>query len=183
LIYTGKEIVEDAFVVFQGSKIVGISKRPRGEVTVEAEVVTPALIDAHSHIGMHRAGEPGAEDEANEKFDSFTTSAEALDSVQMDDASFKLSLRAGVLYSCVLPGSGNIIGGRGAVIRNYGKTTNAALELITRRNAKILGVDDKLGTLEKGKWASFVCWSGDPFDLAHNPVEVFAEGRRLPLGE
>ena len=37
-----------------------------------------------------------------------------------------------------------------------------SLEIITRRNAEILGIDGQLGTLEKGKWASFTCWNGTP---------------------
>ena len=52
-----------------------------------------------------------------------------------------------------------------------------ALETLTRKAATFLGVDDRLGTLEKGKWASFVCWNGDPFDLAHYPLAVYAEGQ------
>ncbi len=51
-----------------------------------------------------------------------------------------------------------------------------AIEIITRRNAQLLGVGDILGTLEKGKWASFSCWNGDPFDVTRYPVKVFAEG-------
>jgi imidazolonepropionase-like amidohydrolase len=46
-------------------------------------------------------------------------------------------------------------------------------------NARILGIDDRLGTLEKGKWASFICWSGDPFDLTSYPVAVYGEGELL----
>ena len=51
-----------------------------------------------------------------------------------------------------------------------------AIEIITRRNAQILGLSASLGTLEKGKWASFSCWNGDPFELTRYPVKVFGEG-------
>jgi imidazolonepropionase-like amidohydrolase len=51
-----------------------------------------------------------------------------------------------------------------------------AIEIITRRNAQILGIDGFLGTLGKGKWASFSCWNGDPFDVTRYPVKVVAEG-------
>jgi imidazolonepropionase-like amidohydrolase len=60
-----------------------------------------------------------------------------------------------------------------------GLSRQQAIELVTRRNAAILGIDNRLGTLEKGKWASFVGWNGDPFDLASYPVGVFGEGRQL----
>lgn len=54
-----------------------------------------------------------------------------------------------------------------------------AIEVITRSNAEIVGIDDLLGTLEKGKWASFTCWNGDPFDMARYPVAVYGEGQLL----
>jgi imidazolonepropionase-like amidohydrolase len=51
-----------------------------------------------------------------------------------------------------------------------------SIEIVTRRNAQILGLSGFLGTLDKGKWASFSCWNGDPFDVSRYPVMVFAEG-------
>jgi imidazolonepropionase-like amidohydrolase len=89
--------------------------------------VTPAFVDPHCHIGMERSGEPGAEGEANDQMDSLLFLADSLDSVQMDDTAFRDSVEMGVLYSCVLPGSGNIVGGRSAVIRNWAHDTTEAL--------------------------------------------------------
>jgi imidazolonepropionase-like amidohydrolase len=365
-LYTGDELLKNTHLVFEGSVVKGTSMEPRGEFLGRFPVVTPAFIDAHCHIGMERSGEPGSEGEANEKMESLLFLADALDSVQMDDSAFRDSVELGVLYSCVLPGSGNIIGGRAAIIRNYARTTTEALvarsgikaafgynpmstrdwkgtrpytrmgalsllrarlaqvkakldkpakgvkagtdaalgaeelvvrdilqkkqvlrvhvhkiddiasllrlqeeyginvtvehacdvndggiystlkdrgipvvfgpldafaykvelrhenwrnvrhllqsgvdfglmtdhpvipqrnlllelrwfircglnrqdaiEIITRRNAQILGIDNCLGTLGKGKWASFSCWNGDPFDITRYPVKVFAEG-------
>ena len=57
-----------------------------------------------------------------------------------------------------------------------GLNRKEAIEIITRRNAQILGLDSMLGTLSRGKWASFSCWNGDPFDITRYPVKVFAEG-------
>jgi imidazolonepropionase-like amidohydrolase len=369
-IYTGKSVVFDAHLLFKGTKITAVSKNKEGRRLGEFEVLTPAFIDPHSHIGMERSGEPSAEGEANEHQDSILALTDALDSVQMDDKALKDAVEMGVLYSCVMPGSGNIIGGHSAVIRHYaGSTTDAliaraglkgafgfnpmkthawkgkrpttrmgaaamlrnrldevrqkmqkfrkargskkadihfsaedkvlrdllsrkmplrahvhkiddiaallrlvdefkvqvtvdhagdvhqldifrelkkrgiavvygpidsfaykvelkhenwrnvrlllesgvefglmtdhpvtlsrqlllqtrwfvraglskqqAIELISYRNAKILGLADRLGTLERGKWASFVCWNGDPFDLASYPVAVYGEGELL----
>ncbi len=364
-LYTGDEVVRNVHLLFEGNAVKGISMEPKGDFVGKYPVVTPAFIDAHCHIGMERAGEPGSEGESNEHMESLLFLADALDSVQMDDAAFRDSVELGVLYSCVLPGSGNIVGGRTAVIRNYARTTTEALiarsgikaafgynpmstrdwkgnrpytrmgaisllrarfaavqrklekarrgkatadsalsaedevirdilqrrqilrvhvhkiddiasllrvqeefgigvtvehacdvndghiyaalkergipvvfgpmdsfaykvelrhenwrnvrhllqsgvefglmtdhpvipqrnlllglrwfmrcglnrkeaiEIITRRNAQILGIDATLGTLGKGKWASFSCWNGDPFDVTRYPVKVFAEG-------
>ena len=60
-----------------------------------------------------------------------------------------------------------------------GLTKGQAIEVITRRNAEILGIARFLGTLERGKWASFAGWNGDPFSLASWPVSVWGEGREL----
>ena len=54
-----------------------------------------------------------------------------------------------------------------------------AIELVTRKNAEILGISRILGTLAKGKWASFVGWRADPFDLTSYPTAVFGEGKLL----
>lgn len=126
-IYTGRYIAHDSFLLFNDDRIAGISKKKRGAVVGEYAVVTPAFIDPHSHIGMHRAGEPPQESESNEQLDSILTLSDALDSVVMDDQAFKDAIEMGVLYSCVVPGSGNIIGGRSAVIRHYGKNSSDAL--------------------------------------------------------
>ncbi len=126
-IYTGKAIKQNAYLKFSGTKTTGVSTSKNGELIGEYEVVTPAFIDPHSHIGMSRAGEPSGESEANEHLDSILALPDALDSVQMDDVAFRDAIEMGVLYSCVVPGSGNIIGGHSAVIRNYGKDTTAAL--------------------------------------------------------
>lgn len=126
-IYTGRGVVENAYVNFEAPDVVGISRDKKAGVLGEFEVITPAIIDPHCHIGMERAGMPGSEGEANEQMDTMVVLADALDSILMDDPSFRESVEAGVLYSCAVPGSGNIIGGRSAVIRNYAKTSSEAL--------------------------------------------------------
>lgn len=369
-IYTGKSIVSDRYLLFNGRKITALANSAKGRLLGRFDVLTPAFIDPHSHIGMERSGEPSGEGEANDHLDSILALTDALDSVQMDDKAFRDAVESGVLYSCVVPGSGNIIGGNSAVIRNYardssnaliaraglkaafgynpmstrswkgtrpttrmgaiailrsrleevirkvqkyrkakgskkagitfsaednvlqdlldgkfplrthvhkiddiaallrladdykikltvehamdvhqpeifqelrqrkipvvygpvdsfsykvelkhedwrnirhllasrvefglmtdhpvtlarqlflqtrwflraGLTRPQAIELVSLKNARILGIDDRLGTLEKGKWASFICWSGDPFDLANYPAAVYGEGELL----
>ena len=126
-LYTGKEVLKHTHLLFEGGTIKGISTERNGELIGKFPVVTPAFIDAHSHIGMERSGEPGPEGEANERMDTMLFLADALDSVQMDDTAFRDSVEMGVLYSCVLPGSGNLVGGRSAIIRNFAKNTTEAL--------------------------------------------------------
>jgi len=37
-------------------------------------------------------------------------------------------------------------------------------------------------SFEIGKWASFICWNGDPFDLTSFPVAVYGEGKSVFSG-
>lgn len=58
LIYTGKEVIRNAYLNVKEQVIAEVSTTPLGEVKGQYAVITPAFIDPHSHIGMHRAGGP-----------------------------------------------------------------------------------------------------------------------------
>jgi imidazolonepropionase-like amidohydrolase len=58
----------------------------------------------------------------------------------------------------------------------YGMEWSAALEAVTRAPARALGVGDTHGTLEPGKTANVVVWSGDPFELMTSVEHVFIDG-------
>jgi hypothetical protein len=65
---------------------------------------------------------------------------------------------------------------------SYGLTKEEALQTITLNNAKILGIEDKTGSIEVGKDANIVVSSGDILDMATNNVEyAFIEGRNISL--
>jgi imidazolonepropionase-like amidohydrolase len=127
VLYTGTDVLTDACIQCEGGQVAGVTSAAQGAAAETYPVITPALIDAHSHIGLIRGGEPESEAEANERMESMLAHADVLDSIQMDDEGFASSIEAGVLYSCVLPGSGNIIGGNSAIVRNYAQNTNSAL--------------------------------------------------------
>ena len=126
-VYTGRRVIEDAYVQFSGNTVSSVSKTCRGDLVGEFDVITPAFVDAHSHIGMARAGEPSGESESNDHFDSISAHFDALDSLQTDDTALADAVEMAVLYSCILPGSGNIVGGLSATIRNYAKNSTEAL--------------------------------------------------------
>ena len=116
----------ESFIGFEGTEIKYVgNNKPRGEGSSEIisegdnNVVTPAFIDSHSHIGMVRSGEPDKEEEANERMNSVYPLVNALHSIYMDDPAFNESVESGVLYSTVLPGNGNIIAGKAVLIRNF----------------------------------------------------------------
>jgi hypothetical protein len=64
----------------------------------------------------------------------------------------------------------------------YGLSREEALQTVTLNTAKILGIDDKTGSLEVGKDANIVVSSGDILDMATNNVELaFITGRNISL--
>jgi imidazolonepropionase-like amidohydrolase len=64
----------------------------------------------------------------------------------------------------------------------YGLTKEEALSAITLNAAKILGVDDKTGSIEVGKDANIIVCSGDILDMKSSTVEIaFIQGRKVSL--
>ncbi|MBW6500871.1 MAG: amidohydrolase family protein [Bacteroidales bacterium] len=64
----------------------------------------------------------------------------------------------------------------------YGLTREEALQTITLNNARILGIDDRTGTIEKGKDANIVVSTGDILDMKTNNIEyAFITGRSIDL--
>ena len=62
----------------------------------------------------------------------------------------------------------------------YGLTKEEALAAITLNAAKILGIADKTGTVEKGKDANIVVSEGDILDMRGNTItHAFIQGRQL----
>jgi imidazolonepropionase-like amidohydrolase len=45
----------------------------------------------------------------------------------------------------------------------------------------VFGVADRYGSLEPGKVANVVVWSGDPFEFSTGVEHVFIRGRDIPL--
>ncbi|WP_370214530.1 amidohydrolase family protein [Mesoflavibacter profundi] len=64
----------------------------------------------------------------------------------------------------------------------YGLTKEQALSLITYNTAKILGVDDTVGSLEVGKDATLFISEGDALDMRTNKLtKAFIQGRDISL--
>jgi imidazolonepropionase-like amidohydrolase len=64
----------------------------------------------------------------------------------------------------------------------YGLPYQAALAAITLNPARIWGVADRAGSLEVGKKADVVIWSGDPLEIRSHPVAIFIQGVEQPRG-
>ncbi len=60
-----------------------------------------------------------------------------------------------------------------------GMEKGAAFRAVTLVPARILGMEKRIGSLEKGKDADLVLWKGDPFGPAGKVVCVFCGGRKV----
>lgn len=126
VLYDGEKRLENKQVVVEGERIVEVSAAGSAKADYEG-VVSPAFLDAHSHIGMFREGEPQSEAEGNDRTAQIMPLSDPLNSIYFDDRAFRDAVDFGVLYSCVVPGSGNLVGGKARVIRNFARTRKDAL--------------------------------------------------------
>lgn len=124
-------------VVIKGGKVVAAGSRvkvPRGAEVLNAKglVVTPGLIDAHTHLGNYGEGTGPPGFDANEAVEAATPHVRALDGVDPRDLGFEDARRAGITAVCVLPGSANVIGGTGVIVKTAGSIID---EMVVRADA------------------------------------------------
>jgi len=59
-----------------------------------------------------------------------------------------------------------------------GVDPETAMAMVTINTAKLLGIDDKVGSLEPGKDADFVIWNGDPLSTLTKAEQTWIDGRK-----
>ncbi len=63
----------------------------------------------------------------------------------------------------------------------YGLDPEAALRALTLGAAEILGLDDRLGSIDAGKWANLIVTDGDPLEVRTEVRHVIIRGRDVDL--
>lgn len=119
---TGVQL-DDADVLIQDGKISAVRKDlgtvPNARVIdAKGRYVTPGLIDAHSHLGVYPSPEVWAHADGNEMVAATTPEVWAEHAIWPQDPGFETARAGGVTSLLILPGSGNLIGGRAAVLKN-----------------------------------------------------------------
>jgi imidazolonepropionase-like amidohydrolase len=61
----------------------------------------------------------------------------------------------------------------------YGMSYDDALRAVTLTPAELFGLSDKVGSLQAGRDANIVIWSGDPFEFSTQVEHVFIKGREI----
>jgi imidazolonepropionase-like amidohydrolase len=63
-----------------------------------------------------------------------------------------------------------------AIVNHYGTPDEAALQMVTINPAKILGIDNRVGSIDPGKDADLAVWTGNPLELTSKADKVFIDG-------
>jgi imidazolonepropionase-like amidohydrolase len=127
------ERIEGGDVLLEGGLVKAVGRgldAPAGAVVIEAtgRWVTPGLIDVHSHLGVYASPGVNASSEGNEATDPVTANVWAEHSIWPQDPGLETALRGGITSLQILPGSANLIGGRGVTIKNVPATTYQAMK-------------------------------------------------------
>ncbi|NKF51835.1 amidohydrolase [Shewanella sp. WXL01] len=128
---TGKRLETADVLLLDGKvKAVGVDLDAQGAKTIDAKGkwVTPGIIDVHSHLGVYPS--PGAEShsDGNEMTSPVTAEVWAEHSVWPQDPGFNQARAGGVTTLQILPGSANLIGGRGVTLKNMPAETMQAMK-------------------------------------------------------
>lgn len=128
-IYTiTKGVIDEGTILIEDGKIKSVGKSvkvPEGAEVIDAKgkVVMPGLVEAHCHIGIWEEKIGWAGSDGNEATDPATPHVRALDGIKAnaDEGGLIAALEAGITTAQILPGSANVIGGLGVVIKTAPK--------------------------------------------------------------
>jgi imidazolonepropionase-like amidohydrolase len=114
----------DGTIVLRDGKVAAVggpgTPLPKDATVIDAAGgwVTPGLIDAHSHLGVYGNPEVEAHADGNEATGPNTAEVQAVHGFWPQDPGLSHAAAAGVTSMLILPGSANLIGGRGFAIKN-----------------------------------------------------------------
>jgi imidazolonepropionase-like amidohydrolase len=120
--------LDDADVLLRDGKVVAVGSHldaPADATRVDAtgKWVTPGIIDVHSHLGVYPSPGMSSLSDGNEATAPVTANVWAEHSIWPQDPGFLTALAGGITSLQVLPGSANLIGGRGVTLKNVPSTT------------------------------------------------------------
>lgn len=98
---------------------------PEGVQSIDAtgRWITPGIIDVHSHLGVYATPGVRAHSDGNEVTSPITSEVSAEHGVWPQDPGFHRARASGITSMLVLPGSANLFGGRGVVLKNVPSRT------------------------------------------------------------
>ena len=127
------ERLDDADVLLKDGKVVSVGRgltAPADATVVDGtgRWVTPGIIDVHSHLGVYSSPGMNAHSDGNEATAPVTANVWAEHSIWPQDPGFQTALAGGITSLQILPGSANLVGGRGVTLKNVPATTYQAMK-------------------------------------------------------
>ncbi|KAI9644609.1 hypothetical protein NHQ30_006631 [Ciborinia camelliae] len=128
-LFDGKSLLSDYVdITFEKGIIKSVSAATKSTnhgpniqtIDLEGKYVTPGLVDMHSHHFLHAWPELSVTADENEfHMGPLTPFLRAIDSIKTDDKATAVIASGGVTTSLLIPGSANIIGGEGILVKNF----------------------------------------------------------------
>ena len=133
-LYTGTgEEIDDGDLLLEDGKVAAVGKGLKADPGVlvidgTGKFVTPGIIDVHSHLGVYPSPAVDALSDGNELTNPNTANVRAENSVWPEDPGFNTARAGGVTTLEILPGSGNLFGGRSVVLKNVPSVTTEGMK-------------------------------------------------------
>ncbi|MCG8464814.1 MAG: amidohydrolase [Xanthomonadales bacterium] len=127
------ERLNNADVLMSDGKIQAVGQQlqtPAGAKVIDGEGrwVTPGIIDVHSHLGVYPSPGVKAHQDGNEITGPVTANVWAEHALWPQDTGFAAALAGGITSMMILPGSANLVGGRGVTVKNVPATSYQAMK-------------------------------------------------------
>jgi len=142
-------------ILAQSGRIIEIASgiQPEGEcemIDIDTKYIYPGFIDPHTHVGIFEEKTGGfAGNDVNEQSSPVTAGVRALDAINPLDPGIMEARNAGYTTVCVLPGSANVIGGEGLVMKTAGSVVD---EMVVETPKKIVKM--AFGRNPQWSWSS-----------------------------
>src|SRR5699024_3934668 len=125
-IFTGTgEVLEKGQVLVEDGKIKGVGEKldfsaDCDVIDADGKVLTPGLIDVHTHLGVHEQGVGREGADFNETLSVVTPEVRAIDGINPREEGFETAREAGITTVQVMPGSANVLGDEMLVLKTVG---------------------------------------------------------------
>ncbi len=128
---SGPDIPEGEVLVERG-KIVAVGRKVKapakcGVIDARGLIVTPGLVEAHCHLGLHGEASRWEGADINERSNPITPHMRAIDGFRPDDEAVPIALAAGITTAVTGPGSANVMGGTFAAIKLVGNDVDSMI--------------------------------------------------------
>lgn len=135
-------------------ELFGLEENAYTVIQAGGKWVLPGFIDAHCHLGIGEEVYRFEGDDLNEITDPLTPELRAIDGINPEDRGFKDARQGGITAVFTCPGSANVVGGTGVVIKTAGRVVD---EMIVREPAGLKAA------------------------LGENPKFTYGEQKKMPM--